>query len=73
MDQKIEKELECAREGFESEIAEGVFPNVDLDQIIDGIRRGMMDVKEGRVVSLDEFKRKIDAITLGKRGVKRNV
>ena len=48
MDEKIEKELEDVREEFEREIEKGLFPNVNLDPIIDGIRRGMMDVKEGR-------------------------
>ena len=71
MDHKMEKDLLDIREGFEREISEGVFPNVDLDPIIDGIRRGMMDVKEGRVVGLEEGLARIQA--MWKRGVNRNV
>lgn len=73
MDEIMEKDLLDIRKGFEREIEEGKFPNINLDVIVDGIRRGMIDVKEGRVVGLEEFRRRIDAASLGKRGVKRSV
>ena len=71
MDEKMEKGLLDIREGFEKEITEGLFPNVDLDPIIDGIRRGMTDVKEGRTVGLEEGLARIQA--MWKRGVNSNV
>lgn len=48
MNQKIEKEFEDVRRNLELEIEHGTFPDVDLDEVIDTLRRGIIDIKEGR-------------------------
>ena len=55
MDKKIEKELEDVRRNLEIEIEQGTFPNIDLDEVIDTLRRGIQEIKEGKGIPANEF------------------
>lgn len=70
MNQKIEKELEDVRRNLELEIEHGTFPDVDLDEVIDTLRRGIIQIKEGKGISMEEGIKRINSMG---RGVCNNV
>lgn len=70
MNQKIEKELEDVRRNLELEIEQGTFPDVDLDEVIDTLRRGIIQIKEGKGISMEEGLKRINSMG---RGVCNNV
>lgn len=55
MDEEIEKELEDVRRNLEIEVEQGTFPNIDLDEVIDILRIGIQEIKEGKGIPANEF------------------
>lgn len=55
MDDTIEQEMIDVRRNLEIEIEQGMFPNIDLDEVIDTLRQGIIDIREGRGIPFDEF------------------
>ena len=55
MNPKIERESQEVRRNLELEVEQGTFPDVDLDQVIDTLRRGIIDIKEGRGIPAKVF------------------
>ena len=70
MENKIEKELKDVRRNLELEIEQGTFPDVDLDEVIDTLRRGIIQIKEGKGISMEEGLKRINSMG---RGVCNNV
>lgn len=54
MDDKIEQEMIDVRRSLEIEIEQGTFPNIDLDEVIDTLRRGIQEIKEGKGIPANE-------------------
>lgn len=60
MDEKIEKELEDVRKSLEIEVEKGTFPDVDLYEVVDSLRKGIYEAENGLGVTYDDFLKEME-------------
>ena len=60
MEQKIEKELEGVRKSLEIEVEQGTFPDVDLDKVVESLRKGIYEAENDLGITYDDFLKEIE-------------
>ena len=60
MDEEIKKELKDVRKNLELEVEQGIFPNIDLDEVVESLKRGIIQIKEGRGIPFEKMWKELE-------------